>query len=115
MKSSLFSVPALLVAITLSGSVVAEGSIQHFGQSASHLGQSTSHSAQAVGNALVGTTKLASGVAAIPFKGIGAAATASNKLGDFLWNNATGTADDALEISDESVTAGPAPALAMNM
>lgn len=113
MKQSRLSIPALVAALMISGSVLAEGSVQHFGQSANHLGQSAVHSADSTGHALVGTAKLVSGVVAIPFKGIGSVAKASNALGDMLWNNATGKENTALEISDETVTAGPAPTLAM--
>lgn len=114
MKQSRLSIPALVTALMISGSVLAEGSVQHFGQSANQLGQSAVHSADSTGHALVGTAKLLSGVVAIPFKGVGVAANASNALGDLLWDNATGNESNQLEISDETVTAGPAPTFAMN-
>lgn len=97
----------LLGLLHVSGSVMAEGSLQHFGQSANHVAQSTTHSAQAVGNTAVGASQLVSGVVAIPFKGLGAVGSLSDTVGDFLWENAAG--ETVLEISEETVTAGPAP------
>jgi len=114
MNKSLFAVSALVASLTMSGAAMAEGSIQHFGQSISHVGQSATHSAKATGDVLLGTTKLVSGVAAVPFKGIGAAADASNAVGDFLWDTATGGVEGDLKVSDEAVTAGPAPMFVIN-
>ena len=114
MKKSLLTVPALVAALTVSGVTFAEGSVQHFGQSVTHISQSATHSSKAVGDVLLGTTKLVSGVAAVPFKGIGAAAEVSNTIGDFLWETATGDVNNELEVSDETVTAGPAPMFAIN-
>lgn len=104
-------IPVLVMG--LSGVAMAEGSVQNFANSAKHGWQASKHSAQATGDALIGTTQVVSAVAAVPFKLVGAVATTSNKVGDALWDNARGQQSEELEVSDEVVTAGPAPYLAM--
>jgi hypothetical protein len=113
MNKLLLKLSILVGLLQVSGGVMAEGSVQHFGQSTQHVGQSAKHSAQAVGNTAVGVTKLVSGVVAIPFKGVGAVGSLSETVGDFLWDNASG--DVALEVSEETVTAGPAPFLSNDL
>ena len=112
MKISLLKSSILIGLLQVSGGVMAEGSVQHFGQSAEHIGQSAIHSAEAFGNTIVGSTKLVSGVLAVPFKGLGVIGSLSDTVGDFLWDSAS--ANESLEISEETVTAGPAPFLANN-
>jgi hypothetical protein len=109
-----FNTNALLLtaSMLISAGVSAEGSMQHFGGSAQNLKQSTTHTAGSIGNGVVGSAKLVSGVAAVPFKVLGSVAAASNAVGNSLWDNATGS--DELEVSDTTVTAGPAPMMAMN-
>ncbi|WP_148212513.1 hypothetical protein [Hahella chejuensis] len=84
----------------------AADSMQHFSQAATH-------SAQATTNTVSGGAKLASGAAAVPFKAIAVVGEASARIAEPLWNSATGQKSGSLEVSDESVTAGPAPALAV--
>lgn len=103
-----------VLVMSVSTAVLAEGSMQNFANSAGHGWQASKQSAQAVGDAVIGTTQVVSGVAAVPFKLVGAVATTSNKVGDALWDNARGQKSEALEVSDEVVTAGPAPYLALN-
>lgn len=105
-------IPVLVMG--LSSIALAEGSTQNFANSAKHGWQASKQSAQAAGDALIGTTQVVSAVAAVPFKLVGAVATTSNKVGDALWDNARGHNPEELEVSDEVVTAGPAPYLALN-
>lgn len=121
MKKLHITVPGLIATVIFSCNAFAEGSVQHFkqsatqvGQSASYLGQSAAHSAKATGNALVGSAQVVAGVAAIPFKAGGVVGDASKAAGNLLWNVATGTQSQPLDVSEETVTAGPAPTLAIN-
>jgi hypothetical protein len=109
MKKLSLKTSILIGLLHVSGSAMAEGSIQHFGQSSQHVAQSATHSARGVGNSVVGVTKLVSGVVAVPFKGLGAVGSLSETVGDFLWKNASGQSE--LTVSEETVTAGPAPFL----
>jgi hypothetical protein len=109
MNKLLLKSSVLIGLLQVSSGVMAEGSVQNFGQSTQHVAQSATHSAQAIGNTVVGSTKLVSGVVAIPFKGIGAVGSLSETVGDYLWENASGKV--ALEVSEETVTVGPAPFL----
>jgi len=102
----------LVASVLVSTGVSAEGSMQNFANSAQNIKQSALYTAGSVGNGVVGSAKLVSGVAALPFKAIGSVTAASNSIGDLLWDNATG--QEALEVSDKAVTAGPAPMVAMN-
>ncbi len=103
----------LTSSLFFSTGVNAEGSLQHFGESAQHLKNSAQHTAGSMGHSLVGSSKLVSGVIAVPFKIIGKTATASDAVGNLLWENASGK--QALEISEKTVTAGPAPTVAINL
>lgn len=109
-----FNAKALLLTASLfiSAGVSAEGSMQHFGESAQHLKQSTIHTAGSLANGAVGSAKLVSGITALPFKAVGSVTAASNAVGDLLWDNATG--NEELEVTDQTVTAGPAPMVAVN-
>lgn len=113
MKKTCIKAAILASTVFMSTGAFAEGSMQHFGESAQHVKQSVQHTAGSIGNTVVGTSKLVSGVVAIPFKVIGSAATASNAVGDLLWDNATG--EPELKVSDHTVTAGPAPMVAVNL
>ncbi len=112
MKKLTANLLLLTTSILISSGVSAEGSMQHFGESAQHLKQSTVHTAGSIGNGVVGSAKLVSGIAALPFKAVGSVTAASNAVGDMLWDNATGT--EELELTDKTVTAGPAPMVAVN-
>ena len=116
MKKTLLITALISAAFMSSATVYAEGSVQHFGTSTQHVGQSAVHSGKSVANAVVGSTKFVSGVVAIPFKGVGAVAnlsgSVSESVGGFLWEHATG--QEVLEVSEETVTAGPAPMVAVN-
>jgi hypothetical protein len=110
-----FTLTATLLASSLlfSSGTFAEGSVQHFADSAQHLKQSTQHTAGSIGHTLVGSGKLISGVVALPFKAIGKAGEASSAVGELLWDNATG--QSSLEVTENTVTAGPAPMVAVNL
>lgn len=112
MKKLLLVASLILSSGIASTSVHAEGSMQHFGQSAQNAAQSAKHSAATVGETLIGTSKLVSGVAAVPFKALGAVGHASGAIGDLLWENAAGT--EPLEVTEDTVTVGPAPFVAVN-
>ena len=112
MKKNLLTASLVLSSMMMSAAVSAEGSIQNYGQSTSHISESAQHSAGAMANGIVGTTKLVSGAVAVPFKGLGMAGDASEKVGDFLWDQAMG--EKPLEVSDDTLTAGPSPLVALN-
>lgn len=102
----------LASSLFVSAGAYAEGSLQHFGNSAQHVIQSAQNGAGSAGHAAAGTGKLVSGVVAVPLKVIGKAGDASDAVGDILWENAAGT--EALEVTEDTVTAGPAPLVAIN-
>lgn len=111
MKSLKLCSALVATSLLFSTGAFAEGSLQHFGNSAQHVKQSAQHTAGSVGHAAVGSGKLVSGVVAVPLKVIGKAGDASDAVGDLLWENATG--EEALEVTEDTVTAGPAPMVAI--
>ncbi len=103
-----------LCALSLTGMLgltqpaLAEGSLQH-------SGQSINHSAQAVGHMVVGGVKLTSGAVAIPLGFSAGAGKLSGQASEALWEDAhTETEIGApLTITDETIVLGPAPDAAL--
>lgn len=93
---------AFLGALFISQPAMAQGFSEH-------AGQSVGHSAQAIGHGLVGTAKLASAVVAVPLMAAGAVGEVSGKAGDSLMDASSTPIGAPLEVSDESVVAGPSP------
>ncbi len=105
MKRNWLIVPTLL--ITTTGTpVLAQGSAQNLANSGYHSGQSVVLGAK-------GATQTLSGLSAIPLKVLESAGTLSGAAGDRLATYAKGTNDEALEISEEVVSVGPAPDIAI--
>ncbi len=69
--------------------------------------QASKHSALAAAHSTVATAKVASGVVAAPLMVSGATGKAAGKAGDVLMEFAL--EDEPLEITDQTVTADPAP------
>ena len=76
------------------------------GGSAQHFSKAVTHSAQAVAHSTAAGVKLVSGVAAVPLMITGEIGKASGQLGEAMWDEA----NTELPITDETITAGPAPA-----
>ncbi|WP_455201066.1 hypothetical protein [Kaarinaea lacus] len=97
-----------LFSVFTAQSALAQGSTQHSGKALENGVNSIGHSVAAGG-------KLVSGTIAIPLKAAGEVGKASGQAGKEMWDNATGTSGDPLPITDETVTAGPPPAKAMQV
>lgn len=93
-------------ALICAGPAMAGGSEEHFADS-------LEHSAQAIASATVGSFKLVSGAAAVPLMMIGSVGAASGELGEALWDEANAPIGTPLEVTDDVITVGPAPADAM--
>jgi hypothetical protein len=105
---------AVITTLILTGLVAAQPAQAQAGGSVQHASQAIGHSAKAVGHSVVGTAKLASGVVAVPLIAIGASGQASQQAGESLWDIANEPIGTPLPVSDETVTAGPSPARAIN-
>ncbi len=95
----------VLVATFAASPAMANGSVQN-------LTASSQHSVQAVGHGLKGSTQVVSGIAAVPLKVVKATGELGGKLGDRLQHYANDT-DQGFDVSEETISAGPAPDLAV--
>lgn len=96
----------LITSATLVQPAIAGGSVQH-------SANSLKHSAQASGNAAQAGFKLSAGVIAVPLAVVGGVGTVSAHASEDLWEIANTEGEVSLPVSDEIVTAGPNPAVAM--
>jgi len=97
---------ALVISSLLVQPVMAGGSVQHSGNSIKHM-------AQASGNAAQAGFKLSAGVIAVPLAVVGGVGTVSAHASEDLWEIANTEGEVALPVTDEIVTVGPNPAVAM--
>ena len=102
MKKIILSI-SMIASLLLAGqTAMAEGSIRHSGQALTHSVQASAHSVGAA-------AKLTSAAVAIPLIAVGAVGQVSGEAGKVLLDEANGDFDKPLTVSDETVTAGPAP------
>jgi len=106
MKRIACSVAGFAVAILVSMPVAAGGASYH-------LSQALANSMEALAQATVGGLKLVSGAIAVPLMVGGEIGKVSGQAGDELWEEANTPIGKPLVITDDVVTAGPAPAEAM--
>ncbi|MBI2994459.1 MAG: hypothetical protein HYY48_09850 [Gammaproteobacteria bacterium] len=78
-----------------------------------HLSQALANSMEALAQTTVGGLKLISGSIALPLMMGGEIGKVSGQVGDELWEEANTPIGKPLVITDDIVTAGPAPAEAM--
>jgi hypothetical protein len=84
------------------------------GGAAEHFSESLAHSAQAVGHSAAAGFKVVFAAAAVPLIVVGEIGKASGEIGEELWEEANRPIGEPLEITEEVVIAGPAPAEAIN-
>jgi len=96
----------LLLALATSQTAYAQGSTQNFSEAAGH-------SVKATGHSVAGSAKLAVSAVAAPLIIVGSIGAVSQSAGEDLWNIANQPIGDPLPISDETVSAGPAPDMAI--
>lgn len=101
----------LIIATALLNTIVIQPA--HAQGSAQHVSQAVVHSTQAVGHSVAGGATLVSGVVAVPLIAVGASGQASQQTGEALWDIANQPIGTALPVSDETITAGPSPSLAI--
>lgn len=95
-----------LLALSAAGAAQAAGMSEHAENAAVASGSAVVASGVAATEAAIASGQLVSGVAALPLKGVGAVGKVADSAGDALLSVAT---DEPLPISEESVTASPAP------
>lgn len=103
MNTNQLSIAALaLVLLGCSG-----GPYQHATASTQHAAAASGHAASAATHGAVASGQVVTGAVALPLKAVGAVGKAADKAGDTLLD-ATGDSKP-LHVSDETVSAGPAP------
>ena len=100
------TVLAFVISVLLVQPAMAGGSVQH-------SGNSIKHSAQAIGNAAQAGFKLSAGVVAVPLAIVGGVGTVSAHASEDLWEIANTEGEVAFPVTDEIITVGPNPAVAM--
>jgi len=80
------------------------------GGSAEASAQALTHSLEALGYAVEGSLKLASGAAAVPLMFAGEIGAVSGEVGNALYEEANAPPRGAFPVTDEVITVGPAPA-----
>lgn len=80
------------------------------GGSAEASAQALTHSLEALGYAVEGSLKLASGAAAVPLMFTGEIGAISGEVGNELYEEANAPPHGAFPVTDEVITVGPAPA-----
>ena len=108
MNKNILIIPALGFSLAAAQPALAQGSIQHFSAA-------MGHSAQAVAHTVTGSAQLASSAIAMPLKVSGAVGAVSGQAGDALWKIADEPIGQPLPVTDETITAGPDPAQAMQV
>jgi hypothetical protein len=98
---------ALLV--TLSLSVNSFAGDTHSGRAFVEAGKASSHASASAGHSVAGAAQVASTVLAVPLFVSGALGGLSNDIAIDLMDFATAPIGTPLEITDESMTVGPAP------
>lgn len=80
------------------------------GGSAEASAQALTHSLEAIGYAVEGSLKLASGAVAVPLLFAGEIGAVSGEVGNELYEEANAPPRGAFPVTDEVITVGPAPA-----
>ena len=102
MKKIVLSI-SMIASLLLAGqNAMAEGSVRHSGQALTHSVQASAHSVGAA-------AKLTSAAVALPLVAVGAVGHVSGEAGKALLEEANSDFNTPLTVSDETVTAGPAP------
>lgn len=81
----------------------------HSGRAVKEAGKAGSHSSASAGHSIAGSAQVTSAASAVPFAIAGSAGAVSMEIAGGLMDAATAPIGAPLEITDESVTAGPPP------
>ena len=108
MKTQIKIGALLLTSLLAPQLVFAQGSVQH-------SGKALEHGVNSLGHSVAGGGKLVSGAVAIPLVAAGSVGRASGQAGKEMWDHANAPIGEPLPITDDTVTAGPPPAKAMQV
>jgi len=108
MKTQITISALILTTLLTTQPVLAQGSTQH-------SGKALENGVNSIGHSVAGGGKLVSGAIAIPLAAAGSVGHVSGQAGKEMWDNANTPIGEPLPITDDTVTAGPPPAKAMQV
>ncbi len=85
----------------------------HSGQAISQAFRASGHASKSLGHSIAAGGQAVSAVAAVPFLAVGASGGVSTQIGHDLHDAAIAPVGEPLEITDEIITVGPPPDLAI--
>lgn len=100
---------SIALAVTMVCTVNSFGGNTHSGQAVKEAVKAGSHASASAGHAIVGSGQVTSAASAVPLAIAGSAGAVSTEIAKDLMEAATAPIGAPLEITDESVTAGPPP------
>lgn len=98
---------SIIMIITINSQAFAQGT--HAGKAIKNASAAGSHASQSAAHSIAATGQVVSGIIAVPLMSAGAVGGVSARMGEELRDAANAPATGPLEISDETVTTGPAP------
>jgi hypothetical protein len=107
MKRTLICLVLIVSALMVAGHAFGQGSFS--GQAVQESVKASGHASKAVVNSIAASGQATSAVSAVPLAASGAAGAVSGQVAGDLLNAASQPAGKPLEITDETVTAGPPP------
>ncbi len=107
MRTSKIIATILVAALIFSTNAL--GGESHSGRAIADLGKASTHASAGAGHAIVGSGQAISAIASVPFALVGSVGAVSSEIAKDLLNAATAPVGTPLEITDETVSAGPPP------
>lgn len=98
---------AIVTLVLSSSSIFAADT--HSGQAVNHAAKSGSHASGSAAHAIMSSGKVSSAASAIPFAVVGSVGEVSKQISKDLMDAATAPIGTPLEITEESIVAGPPP------
>ncbi|MFH2057372.1 MAG: hypothetical protein ABIJ59_00535 [Pseudomonadota bacterium] len=113
MKTLLNLITLIIVILISNQPSFAQGT--HSGQAVKNSAQASASVSKGAAHSIAASSQVASAVIAIPFMALGASGAVSAKVGEDLWDAANKPAGRPLEITDETISAGPPPDEVINV
>lgn len=107
MKKMMILAIICIVTLALNGNLLAGDT--HSGEAVKQGSKAASHGSASAAHAIVGSGQVTSAASAVPLSVAGSAGAVSTEIAKDLMEAATAPIGSPLEITDESVTAGPPP------
>ncbi|HCY87441.1 MAG TPA: hypothetical protein DHV36_20070 [Desulfobacteraceae bacterium] len=111
MKKLFCMTSVLIAALTIGTPAMANET--HADRAVTHGSQAASHASNSAAHAIAASGQAVSGAASVPFMASGVAGAVSAQVGEDLKDAASAPIGQPLPITDETITVGPTPDLAI--